>query len=224
MNTNDIWVDKHEKIEDDELENKVFDRYMAWFKDKIILVKYMRAKPHGHGTYGAFVHEQEIADNIDNAKSMFTKEHYDILKEMLEKEFPLKCPEKGSFVGYKKCVVLDKSEQCGFFGSDCDLNANHVLVTLEIPSTSRRSSAFGNKCRCESAKVIDIIGINADPYDRTIIHYESAISGFVPHGPQLLHYIKNGIVVADSFDDNRWRECSHGIHFFMEPEEAINYW
>ena len=29
-------------------------------------------------------------------------------------------------------------------------------------------------------------------------------------------------VVADSFDDDRWNECSHGIHFFITRNEAEN--
>ena len=30
-------------------------------------------------------------------------------------------------------------------------------------------------------------------------------------------------VLPDSWDDNRWNECSHGIHFFITKQEAINY-
>ena len=30
-------------------------------------------------------------------------------------------------------------------------------------------------------------------------------------------------VYPDSFDENRWNECSHGIHFFINKEDAINY-
>ena len=31
------------------------------------------------------------------------------------------------------------------------------------------------------------------------------------------------MVYPDSFNDNRWEECSNGIHFFMTEEEAKNY-
>ena len=30
-------------------------------------------------------------------------------------------------------------------------------------------------------------------------------------------------VYPDSFDEYRWNECSHGIHFFMNKEDAIDY-
>ena len=28
---------------------------------------------------------------------------------------------------------------------------------------------------------------------------------------------------ADSWDDNCWNECSHGIHFFIDRQSAVNY-
>ena len=31
------------------------------------------------------------------------------------------------------------------------------------------------------------------------------------------------IVSVDNFDDDRWNECTSGIHFFMNRENAINY-
>ena len=31
------------------------------------------------------------------------------------------------------------------------------------------------------------------------------------------------IVRVDNFDDNRWRECSRGIHFFITRDEAVRY-
>ena len=31
------------------------------------------------------------------------------------------------------------------------------------------------------------------------------------------------IVYADSWDENRWDECSHGIHFFIDRQSAVDY-
>lgn len=44
-------------------------------------------------------------------------------------------------------------------------------------------------------------------------------------------YLKDGgftyrvgeTVVPDSFDEDRWNECSNGIHFFITKQEAIDY-
>lgn len=30
-------------------------------------------------------------------------------------------------------------------------------------------------------------------------------------------------VKVDDFDEDRWSECSRGIHFFMNRQEAIDY-
>ena len=31
------------------------------------------------------------------------------------------------------------------------------------------------------------------------------------------------VVYVDNFDNDRWNECSNGIHFFLNKENAINY-
>ena len=36
-------------------------------------------------------------------------------------------------------------------------------------------------------------------------------------------YKAGEIVSVDDFDDNRWNECSTGIHFFISRENALNY-
>ena len=30
-------------------------------------------------------------------------------------------------------------------------------------------------------------------------------------------------VTVDNYDDNRWNECSTGIHFFITRKEAVDY-
>ena len=110
-------------------------------------------------------------------------------------DWPLVCPEKGSFAGYKKC-------------------RNNLIVKLEIPEDALRSSATTTKCRCSKAKVISI----TDP-DESEVNAEYAVSkkdsGFF--------YKVGEVVSVDDFDTDRWKECSTGIHFFMTREEAVEY-
>ena len=110
-------------------------------------------------------------------------------------DWPLVCPEKGSFIGYKKC-------------------RNNLIVKLEIPEDALRSSATTRKCRCSKAKVISI----TDP-DESEVNVEYAVSkkdsGFL--------YKVGEVVSVDDFDTDRWNECSTGIHFFMTREEAVRY-
>ena len=125
------------------------------------------------------------------------------LDKSLSAIFKLSCPETGSFIGYKKCVYYDPYTD---FPTD-------VIVTLEIPEDAKRSSAFGKKCRCDKAKVADIRSI--DGKDR----FECAVSKMCPE----FEYNLGQIVSVNDFDECRWNECSTGIHFFMDKQDAISY-
>jgi hypothetical protein len=103
--------------------------------------------------------------------------------------FALQCPEKGSFIGYKRC--------------------NGEIVELEITKRAKRSSATSRKCRCSEAKVLKI-------GNGTIKQIESNFdSNFI--------YEVGKKVKVDNFDENRWNECSTGIHFFITKIEAELY-
>ena len=82
-----------------------------------------------------------------------------------------------------------------------------VIVKLRIPEDAKRSNATGRKCRAEYAEVLEIIGADEAQSSRH--------SDFV--------YRKGEIVRPDKWDDNRWEECSSGIHFFITRYEAEQY-
>ena len=107
--------------------------------------------------------------------------------------FPLACPEKGSFIGWKKC--------CG-----------GLIAELEICADAKRSSATGRKCRCDKAKVISITTPEGTPVDSAISQYTETFA-----------YRAGETVSVDDFDDNRWNECAPGIHFFITRQEAVDY-
>ena len=107
--------------------------------------------------------------------------------------YNLACPEKGSFIGYKK--------------------ANGCIVELLILEDSKRSSATTMKCRCDKAKVLDIEDIKTGLKVQVVrSNYDF---NFV--------YKVGEIVSVENFDNNRWNECSTGIHFFVNKENALNY-
>ena len=108
---------------------------------------------------------------------------------------PILCPEKGSFIGFKK--------------------ANGLIVELEIPSDALRSSATTRKCRCSKAKVISITNLDGSSSGVTSIP-SSWNCNFI--------YSIGDIVEVADFDTNRWNECSSGIHFFITRQEAVNYY
>ena len=107
----------------------------------------------------------------------------------------LTCPEKGSFIGFKK------------------VRGNYI-VELEILADAMRSSATGRKCRCSKAKVVSITNPDGSNAEET-----SACSGRDPN----FIYSVGEIVEVKDFDTNRWNECAPGIHFFITRQEAIDY-
>ena len=107
---------------------------------------------------------------------------------------PLECPSDGSFIGWKK--------------------VNNVLIRLEIPEDARRSSATTKKCRCDKAKVLGFYDLNSN---------ELNIDKIINYRYNTCEYRKGEMVYPDSFDEDRWNECSHGIHFFINKQDAINY-
>jgi hypothetical protein len=84
-----------------------------------------------------------------------------------------------------------------------------VVARLLIPSEARRSSATSRKCRAEFVKTLQLYGTEKDE-----------ITG-LRDGETL--YKVGELTKADAWDDNRWNECSNGIHFFLTRVEAENW-
>lgn len=110
----------------------------------------------------------------------------------------LQCPEDGSFIGYKKIK---------------DLKGEYICKLL-IPEDAKRSSATTRKCRCSKAKVLEIINIRTHEKVKSVHHYCTY---------NIIVYSVGEFVYPDSFDENRWNECSHGIHFYITKQEALNH-
>lgn len=104
------------------------------------------------------------------------------------------CPTDGSFIGWKK--------------------ASGYIVKLQIPEDARRSSAGGEKCRCDKAYVAEIQNADGTKADIETIH-SNYDNNFV--------YAVGATVEASDFDDNRWNECAPGIHFFIDRRAAVEY-
>jgi uncharacterized protein YjbI with pentapeptide repeats len=103
------------------------------------------------------------------------------------------CPTDGAFIGWKKVK-------------------GHI-IKLEIPSDAERSSATSNKCRCDKALVLSITNIKSG----------KSIDKIDNDGYAHTEYVVGQMVYPDSWDENRFNECSHGIHFFIDKQDAIDY-
>lgn len=108
--------------------------------------------------------------------------------------YPIACPETGNFIGYKK---LQKNK----------------IAKLLIAENAKRCSATGRKCRCSKAQVLEITDISGN------IHYDEGVSVYDVD----FIYRVGETVEIDNFNENRWNECSTGIHFFITRQEAVEY-
>jgi hypothetical protein len=101
-----------------------------------------------------------------------------------------RCPEEGSFIGWK--------------------TASNYLIKLQITAQAKRSSATTSKCRCSEAMVLGIYaGENLTDLKACESNYDSS---FV--------YTVGQLAVVNDFNEDRWKECASGIHFFLTKREA----
>jgi hypothetical protein len=102
-------------------------------------------------------------------------------------------PEQGSFIAWKKC--------------------KNAIAMIEIPNEAKRTSNIKNrKCRAEFIRVIGMWDLEGN----------QILKAFGMRDSNLI-YETGAIVKPDSYDDDFKEDCSHGIHFFVTKQEAIEY-
>ena len=176
---------------------EILENHLHWLKRDVDGWKEMRADLDGANLDGA---DLDVAD-LDRADlrgadlSDANLRYADLRYAKNILYIPLECPSDGAFVGWKK--------------------VNNVLIKLEIPEDARRSSATTKKCRCDKAKVLG--------FYNALGTEELDITELVNDKYEKCKYVKGEMVYPDFFDENRWNECSHGIHFFVNKQDAINY-
>ena len=111
----------------------------------------------------------------------------------------LQCPEEGSFIGWKIAETTH----------------DYYILKLEIPADAKRSSATSRKCRASKAKVLEIQTLGSKP-----AKVKKVNSIYHKH----FTYSLGETYEVKDFDDNRWRECSTGIHFYLTRDEVIDFY
>ena len=113
--------------------------------------------------------------------------------------YPIACPGTGAFIGWKKARLKDNREEC--------------IVKLEIAEDAMRSSATGRKCRCSKATVLEVQDLEGNVLEKAAVSDRD----------ENFHYVPGSVVSVSDFDENRWNECSTGIHFYITREEAVRH-
>lgn len=146
--------------------------------------------------YAANFSESNLEETKFKNCSLLRSQFYNV-KNM--PNLPMACPTEGSFIGWKKV-------ESGY---------NEYLIKLQIPASAKRSSATTNKCRCSKAKVLGIYDLKGNKLSI------SSVTNFAYFNETV--YEVGKMVYPDSFDEDRMVECSNGIHFFINKQEAIDY-
>ena len=91
---------------------------------------------------------------------------------------------------------------------------NGLIAKLKILEDSKRSRATGDKCRCDKCLVLEFQNADGSVSDE---------KAYTSNEYAVCTYTVGEVVRADMWNDNRWVECSHGIHFFIDRQSAVNY-
>jgi hypothetical protein len=111
------------------------------------------------------------------------------------KKFYWILPEQGSFEAWKKL-------------------ADNCIAKILIPAKAKRTCNLRNrKCRAEYVKTLAI-------WDAEGKNINEGTNG--THEKKI-KYTVGKITKADKFDDSISEDCSHGIHFFLTKQEAIDW-
>ena len=181
--------------------NKVLENHKHWFNEDCEGWESMKADLRGANLREADLYEADLRGaNLREADlygaNLREADLYgaDLYGAKNVPFIPYSCPYFGMFIGYKK--------------------ASDYIVELEIPEDAKRLSATTRKCRCNKAKVLRILN-----FDRTVADVTEVKSSYDSE----FIYKVGKVVSVDNFDEDRWNECSTGIHFFINFQEAVNY-
>ena len=121
---------------------------------------------------------------------------------------------------YLDGAYLDEKIRIKFYPLCCPESGDFIgwkkaegkIVKLKI--TGKRSSAYMRKCRCSEAEVLAIENIDGTKAEKQIVNSD--------YEPNFVYEVGK-IVSVENFDEDRWNECSSGIHFFITRQEAVEY-
>ena len=134
----------------------------------------------------------------------------DLIGANLEKtkiNYPIACPEEGSFIAWKKAKMMCVDEH----------QYTDVIIKLLIPEDAKRSSATTRKCRANKAVVLEGY-VLSNPELK--LNSDSIICSI--YDKRYTYKIGDTLEILD-FNENRWVECAPGIHFFITRREAEEY-
>ena len=177
--------------------NEILEKHKHWVNEDCDGWQEMRANLRGANLHGADLYGADLHGADLYGADLYGADLYGANLRGAENIpfIPYACPDFGMFIGFKKA-------------------RDNLIVVLEIPEDAKRLSATGRKCRCDKARVLEIQNLYGTKSDKT-----EAVS---QHDKDFIYRVGEIVSVPD-FCEDRWNECSKGIHFFINRQEAVDY-
>ena len=109
--------------------------------------------------------------------------------------YKMLCPEEGPFIGWKCCTDLR-------------------VVMMLVPADAKRCMATMETGRVSKVKVLKITSIDESE------NYTWAQSTV---DPDFYYEVGKWLEPANGFQEDRWKDSSPGIHFFLDRQQCIDY-
>ena len=177
---------------------KILEDHLHWIKEDCEGWKEMCADLRGANLWGADLRGADLWGADLRGANLWGAD----LRGAKDVVLGFACPDEGAFVAWKKAESDDRENAV-------------CIVKLKIPDDAKRLSATTNKCRADKAVVIGIESIDGRPLSDDFIAHSSRDVNFT--------YKLGDTLVIEDFDEDRWNECSTGIHFFINRVDAVNY-
>lgn len=119
--------------------------------------------------------------------------------------FPQGVPSDDSFIAWKKARMCETI--------DNHTNRTDVIIKLRIPDDAERCSA-NHKCRANKVEVIQYETLEGEklPDDADVRSF---------YDPSFAYHI--GMIESVGYNSDPQCECSNGIHFLLNRDDAVNY-
>lgn len=111
------------------------------------------------------------------------------------KWYEMKCPEEGPFIAWKCCTDLR-------------------VVMMLVPADAKRCMATMETGRVSKVKVLSIKSIDETE------SFEWAQSTV---DPDFYYEVGKWLEPANGFQEDRWKDSSPGIHFFLDRQQCVDY-
>ena len=118
------------------------------------------------------------------------------------------------------------AEDVTLYSEPVDASSVMMIMTLgadTLPTTDMYAYTLTRlHARYGKGALGDVLGVPAG--ERFIVrHLGGEVDGIGMRVHGEASYRVGETVTPDSWDEDRWEECASGIHFFITPEEAVDY-